>query len=125
MGTANGQLLACPDTPNCVSSQAKDEEHFIQPLRFTGTLQQAQTRLLDVLKALKGTELVEKQPGYIRAAATSRVFRFVDDVEFYFPDAKGEEITIQVRSASRIGKSDFGVNRKRIEQIRQALTPGS
>lgn len=121
LGITDGHLMKCPKTPNCVSSHAKDEKHFIQPILFIGTSQEAQSRLLEILIEWKGTKVVVSQDNYIRAEFTSKVFRFVDDVEFYFPETGTKEITIHSRSASRVGKSDFGVNRKRIEQIRDNL----
>jgi len=121
LGITDGHLMQCPKTPNCVSSHAKDEKHFIQPILFIGTSQEAQSHLLEILIEWKGTKIVVSQDNYIRAEFTSKVFRFVDDVEFYFPETGTKEITIHFRSASRVGKSDFGVNRKRIEQIRDNL----
>ena len=121
LGITDGHLMQCPKTPNCVSSHAKDEKHFIQPILFIGTSQEAQSRLLEILIEWKGTKIVVSQDNYIRAEFTSKVFRFVDDVEFYFPETGTKEITIHSRSVSRVGKSDFGVNRKRIEQIRDNI----
>jgi len=121
LGMSDGHLMQCPKTPNCVSSYAKDEKHFIQPILFIGTLQEAQSRLLEILIEWRGTKIVVSQDNYIRAKFTSMIFRFVDDVELYFPETETKEITIHVRSASRVGQSDFGVNRKRIEQIRDNL----
>jgi uncharacterized protein (DUF1499 family) len=121
LGITDGHLMKCSKTPNCVSSHAKDEKHIIQPILFIGTSQEAQSRLLEILIEWKGTKIVVSQDNYIRAEFTSKVFRFVDDVEFYFPETGTKEITIHSRSASRVGKSDFGVNRKRIEQIRDNL----
>ena len=118
LGIIDSHLIKCPKTPNCVSSHAKDEKHFIQPIVFIGTSQQAQSHLLEILIAWKGTKIVVSQDHYIHAEFTSKAFGFVDDVEFYFPATGTEKITIHSRSASRIGKSDFGVNRKRIERIR-------
>lgn len=118
LGVNNGQLMPCPDTPNCVSSQAADQDHFIQPILFSGSAQDAQARLLQLLKALQRTNIIVVQDYYIRAEFTSKLFRFVDDVEFYFPSTKTGEIIIHLRSASRIGYSDLGANRARIEQIR-------
>ena len=121
LGITDGHLMTCPKTPNCVSSHAKDETHFIQPTVFIGTSQQAQRRLLEILMEWEGTKIVVFQDKYIRAEFTSKIFRFVDDVEFYFPATGTKEITIDSRSASRVGTSDFGVNRKRMEQIRDHL----
>ncbi len=118
LGLNNGQLMSCPKTPNCVNSQATDKKHFIQPIHFIGTPQEAQNRLLQILKAWKRTKTTVVLENYIRVEFTSRIFRFIDDVEFYFPSTKTEKIIIHIRSASRIGISDLGANRKRIEQIR-------
>jgi uncharacterized protein (DUF1499 family) len=121
LGISDNHLMECPKTPNCVSSHAKDDKHYIQPILFIGTLQEAQSQLLEMLTGWKVAEIVVSQDNYIRAKFTSMVFRFVDDVEFYFPEAESKEVIIHVRSASRVGRSDFGVNRKRIEQIRDGL----
>jgi len=118
LGVNSGQFMPCPEKPNCVSSQATDEEHFIQPIEFSGTLQDAHERLLQILKSTKRTKIITIQENYIRVEFTSKLFRFTDDVEFYFPAANPETIIIHFRSASRIGHSDLGANRKRIEQIR-------
>ena len=118
LGVNNGELVPCPKTPNCVNSQAADEKHYIQPIHFIGTQQQAQDRLLQILESEQRTKILEIQDNYIRVEFTSALFRFVDDVEFYFLEQKGDETIIHVRSASRVGYSDLGVNRKRIAQIR-------
>jgi len=119
LGIHNGKLAKCPETPNCVNSQAGDEEHYIQPIRYTGTQQEARALLLQVIESEKRTEILLSQENYIRVAFTSAVFRFVDDVEFYFPKEPTGESVIHVRSASRVGHSDLGANRKRIDRIRK------
>ncbi len=113
-----GQLTQCPATPNCVNSQAKDKKHFIQPILAISTQLEVKNRILKILHELNRAKVIVAEDNYIRAEFTSKVFRFVDDVEFYFPKTKSEEMIIHVRSASRIGHSDLGANRKRIEQIR-------
>ncbi|MBB1323312.1 MULTISPECIES: DUF1499 domain-containing protein [Shewanella] len=120
LGINNSQLTPCPNSPNCVNSQqtSADEEHAIAPLYFSGTQQQAQVRLLHILKTAERANIVVVEDDYIRVEFTSQIMRFVDDVEFYFPSTAADKITIHVRSASRIGSSDFGVNRERIEKIR-------
>ncbi len=118
LGINNSQLMPCPKTPNCVNSQATDEKQFIQPINFTGTRQEAHDCLLKILKAWKRTKITVVQENYIRVEFTSKMFRFVDDVEFYYPSTRAEKIIIHTRSASRVGHSDLGANRKRIEQIR-------
>ena len=117
IGVVNNSLVACPASPNCVSSlEEEDAEHAIAPLTYTGTLTDARQRLLDVIQSMKRTEIVTADEQYIHAEFRSALFRFVDDVEFYFADEPG---IIHVRSASRVGHSDLGVNRKRIEAIRE------
>ena len=118
LGVDNSELAPCPKTPNCVSSQAHDKKHFIEPINFAGTQQEAHDRLLQIIESEKRTRIITDQKDYIRVEFTSALFRFVDDVEFYFPKAKAGETVIHTRSASRVGSSDFGVNRKRIERIR-------
>lgn len=125
LGIHHDQLRPCPNTPNCVNSQATDEKHFIQPIHFTGTQQEAQVRLLQILTSEKRTKILTVQENYIRAEFTSAIFRFVDDVEFYFPEKEAEVKIIHVRSASRVGYSDLGANRKRIERIRDIFSLGS
>lgn len=122
LGVINGQLPACPASPNCVSSQASDPQHAIAPLSLTGTPTEVRAQLLQALGTLDRTKVVVSEPDYIAAEVTSRVFRFVDDVEFYFPaTAAGASMVVQVRSASRLGHSDLGVNRERVELIRERL----
>ncbi|MFO7749165.1 MAG: DUF1499 domain-containing protein [Desulfobacteraceae bacterium] len=118
LGIENGQLAQCPASPNCVNSQAKDPKHSIEPIQFSGTSSEARNHILKLLKELKRSKIVTVEDNYIRAEFSSKLFRFVDDVEFYFPDTESTKTIIHVRSASRVGYSDFGVNRKRIEQIR-------
>ncbi len=119
LGVNEGRLTPCPETPNCVSSQAPaaDTDHCIEPLAVPGTPEEAMRTLLDVVSTRKGAKIVSEQKGYLRAEFHTTM-GFVDDVEFlYSPEVKG----FHVRSASRLGKSDFGVNRKRVEELRAAL----
>jgi uncharacterized protein (DUF1499 family) len=118
LGVNNGELMPCPKTPNCVNSQAADEGHYIKPLHFSGTRQEAKERLLQILKSEKRTKILAAHEHYIRVEFTSSFFRFVDDVEFYFPKEQAGEKLLHIRSASRVGYSDLGANRKRIEKIR-------
>jgi uncharacterized protein (DUF1499 family) len=114
-----GCLPACPKSPNCVLSTATDQEHQIEPIRFTGTAEAAMRRLGQVISGVAGMRIVEQTPTYIRAEAETPILRFVDDVQFLLDEQAG---VIQVRSASRIGYSDLGVNRRRIELIRARLS---
>ena len=116
LGVQNGRLAPCPASPNCVSSQAGDAEHRIDPLPLNGSPGETRSRLLAVLASEPRVKLVAQQDDYLRAEFTSRVLRFVDDVEFLI----GAQ-AVDVRSASRLGHGDFGVNRERIEHLRQRL----
>ncbi|HWP00681.1 MAG TPA: DUF1499 domain-containing protein [Methylococcus sp.] len=116
-GRAQARIGDCPSSPNCVSSRASDASHRIAPFRFRGPVAEVRDALIAVLEA-EGMRVVQREQDYLRAEAVSRVFRFVDDVEF---EILPEEGSIQVRSASRVGYWDFGVNRRRIERIRDAL----
>ena len=118
IGLNNGQLSACPESPNCVVSQNGDEDHSVAAIPYTSDRATAKETLLKVLSVVPRTEVIEQTDDYIHAESTSRIFKFVDDAEFYFPE---DEKVIQVRSASRVGESDLGVNRRRIEQIRLAM----
>lgn len=110
-----GQFAECPDKPNCVSSKSLVSTHAIDPLIYQGSPVDARKRLLMLIKSLPRTKVVTERDNFIHVEFTSKIFRFVDDVEFYFE----EPGIIHFRSASRIGHSDLGVNRKRMEHIRQ------
>nr|WP_242031089.1 DUF1499 domain-containing protein [Anabaena sp. FACHB-1237] len=111
-------LAPCPVSPNCAVSQNPDPDHAIDPIIYHVDQKTAKDTLLKVLSVVPRTEVIEQADNYIHAISKSRIFKFVDDVEFYFP---ANESVIHIRSASRVGESDFGVNRRRLEQIRLAL----
>ena len=118
-GQAEGRLQPCPDTPNCVSSETEsDAAHYIEPVVYPAN-QAAQVvpRLKTVIRELGGSIQVEKAD-YLAATFTSPVFRFVDDLELRI---ETEQNTIHLRSASRIGRSDLGANRKRMERLKHAF----
>lgn len=116
LGVDRGRLAPCPSSPNCVSSQADSGDQQIAPLALQGNPSQTRARLIDILSDEPRVRLVAQDAHYLRAEFSSQVLRFIDDVEFLI----GEE-RVDVRSASRLGYSDFGVNRKRIERLRQRL----
>ena len=116
-GIVSGKLRRCPGTPNCVLSEYSGEESFTEPLAFSGEPGTAWENVKASVTSLGGR--IEKDTGqYLWATFRSKVWRFVDDVELRL-DAGGK--IIHVRSASRVGKSDLGVNRKRIERLRDLL----
>ncbi|OUL36680.1 hypothetical protein BV372_06155 [Nostoc sp. T09] len=118
LGVNNAHLSSCPASDNCVVSQDADSKHAIDPIAYHVDRNAAKETLLKVLTVVPRTEVIENTDNYIHALSKSRIFKFVDDVEFYFPP---NESVIHVRSASRVGESDLGVNRRRLEQIRLAL----
>lgn len=121
-GLEDGRLRPCPDAPNCVSSeQGTDKSRQVSALAFRDAPDQAWQRLKNALVAMGG-QIIEEQPGYLHAIFTSRVFRFIDDMEFRLSPDEG---VIGLRSASRAGHSDFGVNRKRVEELRHLYQKGS
>jgi uncharacterized protein (DUF1499 family) len=109
------RLSPCPDSPNCVSSLSTDPARLIEPLRYTGNLADVRQKLIDLLKNSKRTRLISVEMDYIHAEFRSLIFNFVDDIEFYF---SSEDRIIHLRSASRTGYYDFGVNRRRVERLR-------
>ena len=109
-----GQFVQCPDKPNCVSSKSSISLHKVAPLTYNGTPREAKEILLKILKSMPRTRISIDRDNFLHVEFTSKIFQFVDDVEFYFDKAG----TINFRSASRVGHSDMGVNRERMEEIR-------
>ena len=118
LGATRGALAPCLESPNCVNDRATDEVHKIAPLTYAGARADAMAKLASVVEATPRARIVSRTDDYLNAEYTSLIWRFVDDVEFLF-DADGR--TIHVRSASRVGYGDMGVNRKRIEEVRGRL----
>ena len=121
-GVVNGRLLPCPAAPNCVCSQDSDGEHQIAPIPYKGEGSAALARMKSVILAESRTKIVEEKPGYLHAVFTSLVFRFQDDVEVLTDESAK---VLQIRSASRVGHSDLGVNRKRMERLRERFSDAS
>lgn len=119
-GAPGGRLAPCPARPNCVSSQADDAAHRVEPFAAPDGAQRRLDRLAAVIETMPRTRIVERTDLYLRAEATSRIFRFVDDLELAADEAAG---VVHVRSASRVGRSDLGVNRRRVEELRWRVGP--
>lgn len=118
IGVHDAQLIPCPTSPNCVSTSSRDDEHTIAPIEYTADRDAVRAQLVAVLQNQPRTKIIEQTDDYVRVEFTSRLMGFVDDAEFYFlPDGH----TIAMRSAARLGESDLGVNRRRLEQFRLAL----
>ena len=120
LGFKDGNLPRCKRTPNCVSSQAdpSDREHYIAPIPFKGGALEAVAAVRKAVESLPRATVIRQEANYLYAEFRSKVMRFVDDTEFAFDEKAG---VIHVRSASRLGRRDFGVNRARIEEIRSIL----
>lgn len=118
LGVRHGKLKEVPSSPNVVSSQGADKAHAIAPLAYTGTREEVIRKLRSIIGGTPRARIVEETPDYLYVEYESALLGFVDDVEFYLP---AYEKVIHVRSASRLGYSDFGVNRRRIEDIRTRL----
>lgn len=124
LGVRDGRLAPCPTSPNCVSSQtpSEDAEHLIAPLAFPPAAQGDPARAWEVLeravRELERTIVITARPGYLHAEASTALLGFVDDLECLLDPAAR---VIHVRSASRVGYSDLGVNRKRVEALRARL----
>ncbi len=115
-GVTAGSLAPCPQRPNCVSSQAGDELHAVEALRVAGA--EPLQRIKDALSNEPSARLIEETDGYLHYVFTTRLWRFQDDVELLLDRQAG---VVHIRSASRIGYSDLGANRKRVEWIRDKL----
>lgn len=113
LGVNNGTLAPCPGTPNCVNSQSNDDKAKIEPLPAVPI-----SRIKAVVENMERTKIVEETDNYLYAEFASKLMGFVDDVEFYLDNSAD---VVHVRSASRLGKSDLGVNRSRVDKIRAEL----
>lgn len=116
LGVKDGRLAACPGKPNCVSSQAGSARQRVMPLRLSGAPGESMNRLKRVVNNMPRTALADEYDHYLHFECSSKLLGFVDDLEFL---CDADEQVIHVRSASRLGYSDLGLNRKRVESIRR------
>ncbi|HEY4732870.1 MAG TPA: DUF1499 domain-containing protein [Gammaproteobacteria bacterium] len=119
-GQFDGRLRACPDTPNCVSSEDDGLSSFIAPMGFQDSAVDAWAAAKNTLQAMGGT-IQKEEADYLWATFITRIFRFVDDVELRMDE---QNRIIHIRSASRVGRSDLGLNRKRVEEFRERFKKG-
>ena len=116
LGVVNGALAACPSSPNCVSSQATEERHRIEPFITGDDPEETFRQLVGIVERRPDATVIDTIYGYLRVEL--RTTLFTDDAEFLLDR---DNRRIQLRSASRLGYSDLGVNRRRIEEIREQL----
>jgi uncharacterized protein (DUF1499 family) len=114
LGIREGQLSPCPNSPNCISSQSHNARNRVEPFVYSSQ-EESHKELKKILQNRNRITIISETENYIYAECKTALFRFVDDLEFYFDDTHK---VIHIRSASRIGYSDLGVNRRRIEDIR-------
>ena len=116
LGVKDGRLAPCKRSPNCVSSQADpaDREHHIAPIAFRGSM----ATLRRAVESMQRATVIQVERDYLYAEYRTRLLRYVDDVELYYDERQG---LVHVRSASRLGRRDFGVNRNRIEALRRLI----
>lgn len=119
LGIIDNKFVACPSSPNCISSDASNDAHKTRPVQFNISATEAWQLAIESVIALPRTHIVTKTPDYLHAECTSAIFGFVDDLELHLRPSNN---TIAIRSASRLGHSDFGVNRDRVETLRTSLS---
>jgi uncharacterized protein (DUF1499 family) len=121
LGVKDGRLAPPRRTPNNVNSQIDanaDAGHYIEPLSYRGDARQAWAVLRKVIDGMQRVKVIKAEPNYLYAEFSTKLMGYVDDTEFYLDETAG---VIHVRSSSRLGVRDFGVNRERIEAIRAKL----
>jgi uncharacterized protein (DUF1499 family) len=120
LGVKDGRLAPPKRTPNSVSSQADpaDAEHYIAPIAFKGDTPAAMTAVRKAVEGMTDSTIIRAEGSYLYAEYRTKLMRFVDDVEFLHEPKAG---VIHVRSSSRLGRRDFGVNRARVEALRRRI----
>jgi uncharacterized protein (DUF1499 family) len=114
LGVKKERLAPCPDKPNCVSTQSLDPSRRMEPLPYRGTKGKSKDRIMEIIKGMERSKIVEVSDSYLYVQFQTRFLRFVDDVEFFLDDS---ERLIHFRSAARVGYYDFDLNRRRMEEI--------
>ena len=115
LGVYDGQFAPVPSSPNGVSSQTAEVDKKVEPLAFQGTFQESKSKLVKIISNYPGAAIITNEDHYIHSIFTTSTMKFKDDVEFYFDD---KAQVVHFRSASRVGYSDMGMNRKRYEDIK-------
>ena len=119
IGVHNSKLRTCPTSPNCVSTAATEAKQKIAPFKIKKSVPEFWQELQQQISALPKAQIITADSDYLHAECRSKLFSFIDDLEFLIePDRQ----TVSIRSAARLGYSDMGVNRKRVETLRKKLT---
>ncbi|NND00796.1 MAG: DUF1499 domain-containing protein [Gammaproteobacteria bacterium] len=115
LGVTNGRLAAMPSSPNAVSSQTGNRRQYVEPLPMAGNAIETRKRIIESLRQMGGNTIKSQTDSYIHAVFTSAIMRFKDDVEFYIDE---QASLVHFRSASRVGHSDLGANRRRYKAFK-------
>jgi uncharacterized protein (DUF1499 family) len=120
-GITDGKLAPCKSSPNGVSSHSdpSDSIHYAKVILIPESIPDPKQRLIELLNRMPQAKIIEEYDNYVRAEFRSKWMQYVDDVEFIIDH---ENRHLHFRSASRVGYSDMGVNRKRIEEIRSSFS---
>jgi uncharacterized protein (DUF1499 family) len=118
LGVQDLRLAPCPSTPNCVSSDATDPAHWVAAFQLAVAPTDGWRTARAAVANLPRTRIVSETDEYLHAECSSAFFGFVDDLELH---VRPTHDILAVRSAARLGHSDFGVNRKRVEKLRLLL----
>lgn len=110
----NGKITPCPSSPNCVSTLSEDESKKMAPLAFHGDVQEAKSKVKNLIQQFEGTSIVSEEEDFLHATFQTKIFKFTDDVKFYFDT---QEQVVHFKSSSRMGYSDLGKNRSRMEKF--------
>ena len=118
LGVRDGKLAPCPNSPNCVSTQSQDPRHQIEPIPYTMSPAEAKAALMQIIRPMERSKIITDDPTYVHAEFRTKGIGYVDDVELYLDQ---EAQVIHFRSSARLPYFDWGVNRKRMEEIRAAF----
>jgi uncharacterized protein (DUF1499 family) len=118
LGVRNNQLAPLSKKPNCVSSQTENKEKKVKALTYSVDLKEQMSKVISIISGMSGAEIMQKSDEYLYVVFTTKIMRFKDDVEIYLDDKAKQ---VHFRSASRLGYSDLGVNRKRYKEFTSAL----
>lgn len=116
VGLRDNSLQNCGSKPNCVCSIQNDSVHGIAPFQIRENVNSSMEKLSKIIQSMNGARIISSQEGYLYAEFKTSFFGFIDDVEFHVNESAN---SIEVRSASRLGYSDLGLNRSRLESIRK------
>jgi uncharacterized protein (DUF1499 family) len=114
LGVENGELAPVPKTPNAVSTQTDDQSKKVDPFKFQGDKEESRGKIKKAIRTYGGASIITEEENYLHVIFTTPLLNFKDDVEFYFDE---DNEVIHFRSASRVGRSDLGLNKERYDEL--------